>query len=140
MVPGEFRFVKKFALTPNGKIDRLALAGPASPPSVKTGLGRSMESKILALWSEVLGRPVSDATANFFDLGGNSIHVAIIHVRLMEMVGRKFPLTEIFALPTALAIAEFLSPTGPVVAKTGAQDRARLAHTGFSRFRNSNNR
>lgn len=136
MVPGEFHFVEKFTLTPNGKIDRLALAGPASSNPVKTGIGRSIESRILALWSEVLDHPVSDATANFFDLGGNSIHVAIIHVRLMEMIGRKFPITELFALPTARAIAEYLSPKDPLAAKTGAQDRARLAHAGFSRFRN----
>lgn len=136
MVPGEFHFVEKFGLTPNGKIDRLALVGPASSNPVKIGIGRSMELRILALWSEVLDHPVSDATANFFDLGGNSIHIAIIHVRLMEMIGRKFPITELFALPTARAIAEYLSPKDALAAKTGAQDRARLAHAGFSRFRN----
>ncbi len=136
MVPGEFHFVENFVLTPNGKIDRLALANVASLRPLEVGTGASMESKILALWSEVLDRPVSDATANFFDLGGNSIHVAIVHVRLMEMVARRFPITELFALPSARAIAEFLSPDVPAAAKTGAQDRARLAHAGFSRFRN----
>jgi amino acid adenylation domain-containing protein len=140
MVPGEFHFVESFALTPNGKIDRLALAGVASATELESGTTSSMESKILDLWSEVLDRPVSDATANFFDLGGNSIHVAIIHVRLMEMVGRKFLITELFALPSARAIAEFLSPKVLVAAKTGAQDRARLAHAGFSRFRNPTSR
>ena len=99
-----------------------------------------MESRILALWAEILDRPVTDATANFFDLGGNSIHLAIIHVRLMEMIGRKFPITDLFALPSVRAIADFLSPKDPVAAKTGAQDRARLAHAGFSRFRNSHYR
>lgn len=135
MIPGEFQFVENFALTPNGKVDRLALANEASAPPLEMGSGTSMESKILALWSEVLDRPVGDGTANFFDLGGNSIHVAIVHVRLMEMVGRRFPITELFALPSARAIADFLSPNVPAAAKTGAQDRARLAHAGFSRFR-----
>ncbi|MGL4401228.1 MAG: non-ribosomal peptide synthetase [Luteolibacter sp.] len=137
MIPGEFNFVKDFALTPNGKIDRLALAGASTAGTAPVGAGPSMEAQILALWSEVLDRPVSDATANFFDLGGNSIHVAIIHVRLMEMVGRKFPITELFALPSARAVAEYLAPQSQAISKVANHDRARLAHIGFSRFRNS---
>ncbi len=135
MVPGEFHFVENFPLTPNGKIDRLALVkstGPASSPAIS---GASMETKVLALWSEILDRPVADATANFFDLGGNSIHVAIVHVRLMEMTGRQFPITELFALPSARSIADFLSPKGVNAATNSAQDRARLAQAGISRFR-----
>ncbi|MEO7101053.1 MAG: non-ribosomal peptide synthetase [Luteolibacter sp.] len=135
MVPGEFLFVETFPLTPNGKIDRLALLKLAAPYSSPAISGTSMESKILALWSEILDRPVSDASANFFDLGGNSIHVAIIHVRLMEMTGRQFPITELFALPSARSIAGFLSPKDANVATNSAQTRARLAQSGISRFR-----
>lgn len=140
MIPGQFHFVENFTLTPNGKVDRHALAGVIVPISPETENGTSMEARILALWAEILDRPVTDATANFFDLGGNSIHLAIIHVRLMEIIGRKFPITDLFALPSVRAIADFLSPKYPVATKTGAQDRARLAHAGFSRFRNSNHR
>lgn len=140
MVPGEFKFVENFPLTPNGKVDRLALKKISNSPAKDELSGDGAEARILALWSEILGRPVTDATANFFDVGGNSIHVAILHVRLMEMVGRSFPITELFALPTAHSVAEFLSPKAPTAAKTNAQDRARLAHAGFSRFRNTTSR
>lgn len=135
MVPGEFHFVDKFPLTPNGKIDRLALAKIESLESPQIQTGTSMESKVLALWSEILDRPVSDATANFFDLGGNSIHIAVIHVRLMEATGLSFPITELFALPSARAIAGFLSPKAGNAATAGAQHRARQAQAGFSKFR-----
>ncbi len=140
MVPGEFRFVENFPLTPNGKVDRRALAGAAAPVAPKTTPGVSMESRILALWSEILDRPVNDATANFFDLGGNSIHVAIIHVRLMEMTGRNFAITELFALPSVRSISEFLSPKTETAAPATVQDRARQAQAGFSRFRRPTNR
>jgi amino acid adenylation domain-containing protein len=140
MVPGEFRFVENFPLTPNGKVDRRALAGAAAPVAPKTTPGVSMESRILALWSEILDRPVNDATANFFDLGGNSIHVAIIHVRLMEMTGRNFAITELFALPSVRSISEFLSPKTETAAPATVQDRARQAKAGFSRFRRPTNR
>jgi amino acid adenylation domain-containing protein len=135
LIPREFKFLKNFPLTPNGKVDRLALTKVAVSSPTESISGNSMESRILALWSEILDRPVTDATANFFDLGGNSIHIAIVHVRLMEMIGRSFPITELFALPSARSIAEFLSPKASIDAKTVAQDRARLAHAAFSRFR-----
>lgn len=99
-----------------------------------------METKVLALWSEILDHPVADATANFFDLGGNSIHVAIVHVRLMEMTGRQFPITELFALPSARSIADFLSPKDVNAATNSAQDRARLAQAAISRFRRPTSR
>lgn len=138
MVPGEFHFLESFPLTPNGKVDRLALANRHVHAPVVLELGPSLESKLLALWSEILDRPVSDATANFFDLGGNSIHVAIVHVRLMEMTGRIFPITQLFALPSVRAIAEFLVPKSENVPANSAQERARQAQASFSRFRRPN--
>ncbi len=140
MIPGEIHFIENFPLTPNGKVNRLALAATLKTGTAGIESGPSMESKILALWSEILDRPVEDATANFFDLGGNSIHLAIVHVRLMEMTGRKFPITELFALPSVRSIADFLSPKGVNAATATAQDRARQAQAGFSRFRRPTSR
>ncbi|MEO5913270.1 MAG: non-ribosomal peptide synthetase [Luteolibacter sp.] len=140
MIPGEIYFLENFPLTPNGKVDRLALAATLKTGTTGIESGASTESKVLALWSEILDRPVDDATANFFDLGGNSIHLAIIHIRLMEMIGRKFPITELFALPSARSIADFLSPKGANTATASAQDRARQAQAGFSRFRRPTSR
>jgi len=125
-------FQSEFPLTSNGNVNRPALSGnvkPATPP------GSSMESKVLALWSEILDHPVDDPTANFFDLGGNSIHLAILHIRLLELTGCKFPIIELFALPNARLIADFLSPSEGIVATPPAQDRARQARAGYSGFR-----
>jgi len=135
MIPGEFRFVDTFPLTPNGKVDRLALSSEAPVKEASQAAGNSLESQILALWSEILGRPVDDATANFFDLGGNSIHVAIVHVRLSKLIGRDFPITDLFALPSARSIAEALSPKAGIQPASSAQDRAKLQQAGLARFR-----
>lgn len=135
MVPGEFRFLESFPQTPNGKVDRLALAQTAPRPIVEISTGGSLESQILGLWSEILARPVHDATANFFDLGGDSIHLAVVHVRLMEMTGKKFEITELFALPSARAIATFLTPQTAPTTAAASQSRARQAQAAFSRFR-----
>ena len=111
------------------------------PTNILEFRGRAVHQvKVLVLWSEVLGSPVTGATADFFDLGGNSSHAAIIHVRLIEMTGRRIAITELFALPHARSIAEFLAPKSPIHAGPTAHDRARLAQAGRSRFRRPRNR
>lgn len=94
-----------------------------------------METRILAIWSEVLDRPIEDPSANLLDLGGNSIHLAIIHVRLMEMTSRQFSIDSLLELPTARATADFLA-TGklPTAART-VPVRIRKAHAGFTKVR-----
>ncbi len=136
MIPSEFREVGSFPMTPNGKVDRRALAdqmtGTAPALAATTA---AAEADVLALWSEILGRPVTDPTANFFDLGGNSIHVAVVHMRLMKLTGREFPITVLFGLPTARSIADFISPPNRPSAMKSARDRAQLARAAFSQFR-----
>lgn len=142
MIPAEFRRVDAFPLTPNGKVDRKALQASTGPmvvtpsPVSETGL----EARILALWSEVLGRPVTDPSANFFDIGGNSIHLAVVHVRLRGMTGRDFPITELFARPSARAIAGFFEPARSDSTNNAAQERSRLARAGFARFQRPDKR
>ncbi|WP_193212025.1 non-ribosomal peptide synthetase [Luteolibacter marinus] len=137
MLPGEFVFVDDFPLTPNGKIDRKALAGHPAPREQPASAAPAdeLESRILGLWSEVLKRPVDDPTANFFDLGGTSIHLAVVHVRLNEMTGRDFAITDLFARPSARALALLISPPPVSGAAAPTHDRARLQQAGFARFR-----
>jgi amino acid adenylation domain-containing protein len=135
MIPGEFRFLDHFPLTPNGKVDRLALSQCEQPKPNAPTAGTTLVSRILSLWSEILERTVDDPDANFFDLGGSSIHLAVLHVRLRDMSGRDFPITELFAAPTARAIADFLSPQAASTAVPTAYDRARLQQAGLARFR-----
>jgi nonribosomal peptide synthetase MxcG len=136
MVPGEFVFREGFPLTPNGKIDRLALAEENWSHTTHTTYSpeATPTARILALWSEILGHPVTDPDANFFDLGGTSIHLAVVHVRLREMIGRDLAITDLFARPSASALAELLAPQTAATA-SAAQDRARLQSAGFSNFR-----
>ncbi|MDB6080623.1 MAG: amino acid adenylation protein [Akkermansiaceae bacterium] len=140
MIPNAFRFVENFPLTPNGKVDRLALAReeeapPAEALATPAETADATESRILALWSDVLGRSVHDPEANFFDLGGTSILVAVVHVRLREIAGRDLPITELFARPSARSLAEFITPRNSPTAAPTARDRARLQQASMSRFR-----
>ena len=133
MIPAEFLPLECFPLTPNGKVDRKALSETHREE-------RSLESRILTLWSDVLGHRVTDPTANFFDLGGSSIHLAVIHVRLREMTGRDFPITDLFAHPNARSVSKHLSPKQEDKGENATQNRARLARAGFSQFKRPSHR
>ncbi len=159
MIPGEYRFRESFPLTPNGKIDRLALAASHHPQpqtlnSQPPTLNSPLTARILALWSEILSHSVTDPIANFFDLGGTSIHLAVVHHRLREISGHDLAITDLFSHPSAASLAAFLSEGGTRNAERGsiensefrvptsefphsptAADRARLRQAGFNRFR-----
>ncbi|MCW1913956.1 non-ribosomal peptide synthetase [Luteolibacter sp. GHJ8] len=134
MIPGEFIQRESFPLTPNGKIDRLALAAEERSTPETAISTDTWEGRVLQLWSEILGQAVSDPEANFFDLGGTSIHLAVVHVRLREMSGKDLAITDLFARPSAKSLAEFLSPQA-AASSSAAQDRARLQQAGLARFR-----
>ena len=93
------------------------------------------EGRILALWSELLGRAIDDPGANFFDLGGNSLHLAQAHARLGQALGREFPITDLFAHTTARALAAHLGGSTGGVATDAARDRARRQQAGFAQLR-----
>lgn len=134
MVPGRFIIHPEFPVTPHGKIDRLKLTETSSVSQPNQHpqpmAGNDLETAILALWSEILGHPVSDPLANFFDIGGTSIHLATAHIKLSEVLKRDIPITDLFAYPTPSALARHLSPTAKT--KTlNAAERAKLSRAKF---------
>lgn len=142
MMPDAFHTLDAFPLTPNGKINRLDLearvgkmTGVPNDEAVTNAGGDDLESRLLALWSEVLGRPVSDPTRSFFDLGGNSIHLAVIHTRLRTMLEREFPITDLFAHPSPRALAIHFGGQSSASARSTILDRARLQQAGLARLR-----
>ncbi|MCP5532320.1 MAG: non-ribosomal peptide synthetase [Akkermansiaceae bacterium] len=143
MVPSEFRMTSEFPLTPNGKVDRKTLENIAPEPERNSHPvipASEFETKILALWTELLECPVADPTANFFDLGGGSIHLAIMHVRLKELSGREFPITDLFANPSARSIAAMLTENGMAKTTNAARERAMQARKGISNLRRPTSR
>lgn len=135
MMPAHFHSLEKFPLTPNGKIDRNAFQTIPATNVSPANQGTPLEKKILDLWSSILGKTLDDPSANFSDLGGTSIHLAIAHVKLREMTGQDLDITDLFAHPSAQALARFLSPETVTGSAAQARDRAKLQQAGFSGFR-----
>jgi amino acid adenylation domain-containing protein len=116
MIPGLFVTLDALPLTPNGKVDRAALArlGPSGPVIGSTGEPPQgpAEETLAALWSDILGRPVSDRHASFFDLGGHSLLATRVVSRLRTTHGLEIPVRTLFEAPTVAKLAghALLSP------------------------------
>ncbi|GAA4265636.1 Pls/PosA family non-ribosomal peptide synthetase [Frondihabitans peucedani] len=94
----------------SGKIDRDALPWPLPQTSVDTADGGMTPDELLlaADWQAVLGLPVDDATANFFDLGGGSLAAAQLVARIRQR-DPEFTVAEIYAHPRFGSMADALA-------------------------------
>jgi amino acid adenylation domain-containing protein len=114
MIPTAFIVLGAFPLTPNGKVDRSALPAPAlgseshyEPPA------SSLEEQLARIWQSVLllSKPVS-ATANFFELGGQSLLATRILSRVRRQYGVGVPLRALFGAPTLREFARVIAQGG----------------------------
>lgn len=129
MVPVAFVTLDAFPLTPNGKVDRRGFPAPASATAIPAGTNETaaseLEQKIRTAWLAALRVPHAGLDSNFFDLGGNSLHIADVHHRLQTTLGRTFPVTDLFAHTTIRALAQHFGARTPGPAANALQDRAR---------------
>jgi malonyl CoA-acyl carrier protein transacylase len=119
MVPTAFVLLDALPLTANGKVKRQALpppddgkaADPAQPQTEASYVspGTDLEQTLAAIVQEVLRIEQVGIHHNFFDLGGNSVHMVQILNKLRDALGREIPVTEIFRHPTIHTLAAYLS-------------------------------
>jgi len=118
MIPSAVVVLDALPLTPNGKIDRIALARriPAAQTSTVSITAEApqgdLEETLAAIWSDILGRPVTDRAASFFDLGGHSLLATRVVSRLRTVFGVEIPVRTLFESPTIAQLAHhpLLSP------------------------------
>ncbi|MEO3785213.1 amino acid adenylation domain-containing protein [Actinocorallia sp. B10E7] len=106
MVPSRLVVLDALPLSPNGKVDRKALAArddrPVSPVhSPPKGPG---EERVAAAWRRVLGLDEIDRNADFFTLGGDSFKA----VRAARLLDERLSVMTIFKNPTVAALAGHL--------------------------------
>ncbi|MFY9744254.1 MAG: amino acid adenylation domain-containing protein, partial [Candidatus Sulfotelmatobacter sp.] len=123
MVPSSFVFVAALPRTPNGKVDRQALASRSvsleEPASVGPIAPRdSMEARLLTIWKEILETESDDVTANFFELGGHSLLAAKLLYRIEQEFQQSLSLAFVFQAPTIELMADWLrSPDHSLAAR-----------------------
>ncbi len=110
-VPADLTPVPAIPLTPNGKVDRVALLATAHRSPARASdeeLRTPTERTVAGIWRSVLGRPRIGAAENFFDAGGHSLALVAVADRLATETGRRVPIVELFRHPTVRALAAHL--------------------------------
>ena len=108
MIP-RFIGLDSLPMTPHGKIDRVALAKLSPPESGPASrLAGTTQSRLHAIWSEVLEGGTIGPDDGFFEIGGDSIRLARMHARVMKEFDRMFPITDLFSHPTIRSLADYL--------------------------------
>jgi len=97
----------------NGKIDRKALL--AMPMPIPIGMDRCriqdpLQAQLADVWGELLGLPAGELSIDesFFNLGGHSILLSTLLLRLREQFGRSFCLSPFFETPTIRTLAALM--------------------------------
>jgi amino acid adenylation domain-containing protein len=108
-IPRQWAWFDKFPTRPGGKVDRTILHADlerglrSQRPSVLS----PEESAVLAIWRDVVDAGIDAVDSNFFDAGGNSLHLPRLCAGLQSL-GLTFGLQQVFEFPTVRAQARLL--------------------------------
>ncbi len=109
MVPDRFRVVDRLPMTANGKLDRRALA---AQPGRELDAERTLtyprdpiETRLAALWCEVLRLDMVGIDESFFDLGGDSRSAVALFTAIERRFGTALPLALLFTAQTVRELA-----------------------------------
>jgi amino acid adenylation domain-containing protein/thioester reductase-like protein len=113
LMPSSFVVLPALPLTQNGKIDRGALPSPdrkSSPglPSFVTPLQTRTEEQLARIWADLFGVELIGRDDSFFDLGGDSLRMARLLLRVQESFGVDLPAHHVFTSPRLADLARVL--------------------------------
>jgi amino acid adenylation domain-containing protein len=142
MMPAQFVALSSLPLSPNGKIDRAALA---QIHAVNSGSGSPMdapetrlERALTELWSRVLRVGSVGLDDNFFDLGGDSLQLVAVHSHLQKTLQIDIPVTDLFEFTTIRKLARHIEDRSSAGASlVAAQQQAQRQSQAFAQFRGS---
>ncbi|MGZ8499667.1 MAG: non-ribosomal peptide synthetase [Candidatus Binatia bacterium] len=131
MIPSSFVLLEAMPTTPTGKVDRgrLPLTDRMRPAldAVFVRPRSECESWLTKIWQDVLRIDKIGIDDNFFDLGGNSLRLAEVNLKLRTVFEKDISLVEMFALPTVRTLAEyFTQPEGKLAKLKKSHDRAKI--------------
>lgn len=108
MVPRLVRSVDGLPTTSTGKVDRQAVAAAAvaQAPDVADRPSTPTQQLVAEVWGELLGRPVDDVHADFFDLGGHSLLAARVVSALRRRTGLRLTMGHLLTAPSVAGVAE----------------------------------
>ena len=113
MIPSSFVFLDALPLSPNGKVDRLALPDLGqSRPELDTpyvAATTPVEEQLAKIWAEVLSLDQVGIHDNFFDLGGHSLAATRVISQVLKQFQMKVSLQLLFQSPTVAEMAAVIT-------------------------------
>jgi amino acid adenylation domain-containing protein len=128
MIPAAFVMLDAMPLTPNGKIDRKALAkiDPDHSELANTFVAPTnpVEEVLAGIWAEILGLAQVGIHHNFFELGGHSLLATQVISRIQDAMDVTLPLRTLFERQTIAELAVGIVQN--MVAETDDDEMERL--------------
>jgi amino acid adenylation domain-containing protein len=122
MVPSVLVELPELPLSPNGKVDRPALARLERPAVVAkvraAGEDDAVARSIASVWKDVLGLEVVDLERTFFEHGGTSLQLVRVQRRLAAELKIDATVAELFAYPSIELFAGHLAQRRQPIAVT----------------------
>lgn len=115
MIPAAFVVLDVMPLTPNGKINRLALPAPefsTLESAEYTTPSDYIELELTKIWENVLGIHPLGLNDNFFDVGGHSLLALRLFDKIEKIFGKSIAVNILFQAPTIKQLAHILREEG----------------------------
>lgn len=132
MVPSVWVCLERLPKTVSGKIDRHSLKRPASAEGGTSGQIRAprdrLESRLIEIWSEVLGRSAQDRPLNidadFSEAGGHSLLAVRLLSRIQQAFNCALSVSDLALAGTVAAQAQLLRQRGLTADHSGRENGA----------------
>ncbi|HVW97020.1 MAG TPA: amino acid adenylation domain-containing protein [Mucilaginibacter sp.] len=116
MIPDNFVILDSMPLTPNGKVDKKALAkvgvSVVDTSHIFVAPRTDVEQMVADIWKEYLGIEKIGVYDNFFELGGHSLIAVQVMTRIEKETGKRLPLAALFETSTIEKLALMLEMDG----------------------------
>ncbi|MDR1235547.1 MAG: amino acid adenylation domain-containing protein [Holosporaceae bacterium] len=114
MVPNVFIAVNSLPQTPNGKVDKKELFSRFKENTYESvnyvAPRNELESKLADIWKDLLRLNIVGVTDNFFDVGGYSLLITEMTVRIKEQFNIELSLSSFLESPTIETLSRLIDP------------------------------
>jgi amino acid adenylation domain-containing protein len=111
MVPAFVIELEEIPYTPSGKVDRKSLPKPDAVTGVSDKVveyNTETEARLAEIWTAVLGMNNISPTADYFELGGDSLNAVTLFMEIEKVFGTYLPLATLTQASTIQELAKVI--------------------------------